>query len=115
NYRNAVDGRVYLTNFDEKNLSVLLGYKTAKGFTHVNFTLFDNRQAIPDGSRDSATRRFTKQIYEAQSDTINNRPFVSAQELNSYKLPPLTQHIRHYRLYTHSSYEVGKGNINFSL
>ena len=82
-YRNPIDGRVYLTSFNEKTFSTLLGYKTEKGFTHLNFTVYDNRQGIPDGSRDSLTRKFTKQIYEGNQDTIKNRPIVSDEELNS--------------------------------
>ncbi|MGN6541900.1 MAG: TonB-dependent receptor [Ginsengibacter sp.] len=114
-YRNPIDGRVYLTNFNEKNLSTILGYKTDKGFTHLNFTVYDNRQGIPDGSRDSLTRKFTKQIYEGSQDTIKNRPIVSDEELNSYKVPALSQHIQHYRVYLQSFYQVGDGDIDFLL
>ncbi len=113
NYRNPVDGRVYNTNFREKNLALSTGYKSAKGFTHLNLTLYDNLQGIPDGSRDSLTRKFTKQIYEGDSDDIKNRPVVSDEELNSYKLSPLHQHIQHYRIYTQNNYAIGKGNMSF--
>lgn len=115
NYRNAIDGRIYNTNFDEKNLSALIGYKSDKGFSHFNLTLYDNLQGIPDGSRDSLTRKFTKQIYEGSSDNIKNRPIVSDAELNSYQLSPLHQHIQHYRIYTHNFYQVGHGDIEFLL
>ncbi len=115
NYRNAIDGRVYLTNFDEKSLSALAGYKTGKGSTYFNFTLYDNRQAIPDGSRDSLTRNFTKQIYEGDNDTIRNRPIVSDAELNSYKVPALSQHIQHYRMYMHGFYQLDNGDIDVLL
>ncbi|TKK72071.1 TonB-dependent receptor [Ilyomonas limi] len=113
NYRNAVDGTVYNTNFNEKNLSALLGYKTSKGYTHVNASLYDNLQGIPDGSRDSLTRMFTKQINEGINDDIKHRPIVSPDELNTYQLSPLHQRIQHYRAYIKSAYETGKGNIDF--
>ncbi|MFT3934106.1 MAG: TonB-dependent receptor [Chitinophagaceae bacterium] len=113
NYRNPIDGRVYLTNFNEKNFSLLAGYKTDRGYTHFNFTLYDNRQAIPDGSRDSLTRKFTRQIYEGDKDSIKNRPIVTDEELNAYKIPALSQHIQHYRLYIHNVYQLGNGNIDF--
>ncbi len=115
NYRNPIDGRVYLTNFKESNFSALAGYKSNKGYTHLNFTLYDNHQGIPDGSRDLLTRQFTKQIFEGDDDDITTRPVVSDQELNSYKIPDLAQHIQHYRLYLHSFYEIGKGDIDFIL
>ena len=115
NYRNSIDGRVYNTNFKEKNLSALAGFKSDKGYSHLNITLYDNLQGIPDGSRDSLTRKFTKQIYEGEYDDIKNRPTVSDEELNSYKLSPLHQHIQHYRIYTHNYYRIGNGNIDFLL
>ncbi len=115
NYRNAIDERVYNTNFSERNLSILLGYKTDKGYSHFNITLYDNLQGIPDGSRDSLTRKFTKQIYEGNRDTIKNRPVVSEDELNLYRLSPLHQHIQHYRIYTHNFYRLGQGDIDALL
>ncbi len=112
NYRNSIDGRVYNTGFDEKNLSFLFGYKTSKGFSHFNLTLYDNLQGIPDGSRDSLTRRFTKQIFEGANDDIKNRQLVSDKELNAYQLSPLHQQIKHYRVYMHSSYNLRKGDLD---
>jgi iron complex outermembrane receptor protein len=117
NYRNAIDGRVYNTNFDEKNLSALLGFKTDKGYSHFNITLYSDLQGIPDGSRDSLTRKFTKQVYEGNNDDITNRPLAKEDELNTYRLPPLHQRIDHYRIYTHHFYQLGKGDVDliFSL
>lgn len=114
NYRNPVDGRVYLTNFNVANLSATAGYQSAKGYTHLNFTLYDNHQGIPDGSRDSLSRAFTKQILDDEDD-IKARPLVSDKELSSYKTPVLSQHIQHYRAYLHSFYTLGKGNMDVLL
>lgn len=115
NYRSAVDGRVYNTNFDEKNISVFIGLKYEKGFSHFNFTLYDNLQGIPDGSRDSATRKFSYQVYEGINDDVKKRPVVADAELNSYTLSPLHQHIQHYRVYTHHSYKLGNGDLDLQL
>ncbi|HWY10609.1 MAG TPA: TonB-dependent receptor [Bacteroidia bacterium] len=115
NYTNSVDGRVYNTGFQEKNGSGLIGYTNDKGYSHLNFTVYDNFQGIPDGSRDSLTRKFTKQIYEDTMDHIKSRPIVSNEELNSYKLSPLHQHIQHYRIYTNNHYQIGKGEIDALL
>ncbi len=115
NYRNPIDGRVYLTNFNVNNFSTLVGYKSTNGYTHLNFTLYDNHQGIPDGSRDSISRKFTKQIFDGDDDDLTTRPIVSDKELNSYKVPDLAQHIQHYRLYLHSFYETGKGDIDLIL
>ncbi len=113
NFRNAIDGRVYNTGFEEKNLSALFGYKNDRGYSHFNITVYDNLQGIPDGSRDSISRKFTKQVEEGEDDDIKSRPVVSKKELNTYRLSPLHQHIRHYRAYMNHFYQVGKGNMDF--
>jgi iron complex outermembrane receptor protein len=115
NYTNAIDGRVYNTGFRETNAAASVGYTSTKGSTTLNATLYDNLQGIPDGSRDSLTRRFTRQIYEGDQDDIRNRPAVPASDLNSYSLSPLHQHIQHYRLYTNTHYSLGKGEIDGAL
>jgi iron complex outermembrane receptor protein len=112
NYSNDVDGRIFNTGFQEKNISALLGYKSSGGYSHFNLSLYDNLQGIPDGSRDSLTRKFTKQIFEGVSDDIKNRPIVSNSELNSYGLNPLHQRIQHYRAYVNNHYEIGKGDVS---
>ncbi|MDB5272516.1 MAG: putative tonB-linked outer rane receptor [Chitinophagaceae bacterium] len=115
NYTNKIDGRVYNTGFEEKNFSYLLGHVSTKGYSHFNLTLYDNLQGIPDGSRDSLSRSFTKQVAEGALDNIKDRSVVSYQELNSYALSPLHQHIQHYRLYSNHHYTVGKGDVDALL
>lgn len=111
NYTNTVDGRVYNSGFRETNASATVKYNSDKGYSSINFTLYDNLQGIPDGSRDSLTRKFTRQVYEGDKDDIKNRPIVSEDVLNSYKLSPLHQHIQHYRIYTKNKYQVGNGDL----
>jgi iron complex outermembrane receptor protein len=115
NYSNSIDGRVYNTGFKELNISASLGYTSTHGYTIFNTTLYDNLQGIPDGSRDSLTRQFTKQVLEGSADNISARPVASAFELNSYALSPLHQHIQHFRIYTNNHYELGKGAVDASV
>lgn len=110
-YQNRYDGRVYNTAFSETDASVYTGINKSWGFSHLNFSLFNDLQEIPDGSRDSVTRQFTKQITEA--DTV--RPIVSNSELNSYKISVLHQHIQHYRIYSTSNIYVGNSKIAIIL
>ncbi|MES1161090.1 MAG: TonB-dependent receptor, partial [Bacteroidota bacterium] len=93
----------------------MTGYVSARGATYLNATLYDNLQGIPDGSRDSLTRKFTRQVYEGPRDTITNRPIVPDDVLNSYRLSPLHQHIQHYRIYVNNHYRVGAGEIDAVL
>ena len=115
NYKNKIDDRVYNTGFDEKNASVLFGRTTSKGFTHFNLTLYENLQGIPDGSRDSLTRKFTKQVEESNNDLVTSRPLVTEGDLNSYNLSPIHQSIKHYRAYINNNYQLGKGEVDFNL
>ena len=111
NYQNKIDGRVYNTAFKETDANVSFGLHGQWGFAHLNFLMFDDLQEIPDGSRDSATRKFTKQITEA--DTI--RPIVTDAELNSYAITPLHQHVQHYRIYSTNNFNVGKSRLAVNL
>ena len=111
NYQNKYDGRVYGTAFNETDASASIGIHRKWGYSHLNFVLYDDKQEIPDGSRDSASRRFTKQITEA--DTF--RPIVSDDELNSYTIARLHQRVQHYRLFWNNNFILGKGRLDVNL
>jgi iron complex outermembrane receptor protein len=111
NYRNSVDGRVYNTGFREVDFSGLVGLNRSWGYSHLGISTFNDLQEIPDGSRDSASRKFTKQITE--EDTV--RPIVSDAELKSYKITALHQHIQHYRIYSANNFILGKARLGINL
>ncbi|HTS43811.1 MAG TPA: TonB-dependent receptor [Puia sp.] len=111
NYQDPIDGRVYNTAFDETDGSLSLGLHRTWGYSHINLSLFDDLQEIPDGSRDSATRQFTKQITEI--DTF--RPIVTPQELKSYTITPLHQHVQHYRAYMNNNFVLGEGRLGVNI
>ncbi|HSC36258.1 MAG TPA: TonB-dependent receptor plug domain-containing protein, partial [Chitinophagaceae bacterium] len=111
NYQNKVDGRVYNTAFKETDAALSAGLHGKWGYSHIGLSLYDDLQEIPDGSRDSASRRFTKQITE--EDTI--RPIVSDAELKSYAITPLHQHVQHYRVYSANNFTLGQGRLAVNL
>lgn len=111
NYQNKYDGRVYNTGFNETDASASFGLHGNWGFSHLNFTLYNDLQEIPDGSRDSATGKFTKQITEEDL----YRPIVPDNELKSYSITPLHQHIQNYRVYSANSFSLGRGRLIFNL
>ncbi|HTB25581.1 MAG TPA: TonB-dependent receptor [Puia sp.] len=111
NYSDRADGRVYNTAFNENDATVSLGLHRAFGYSHLNFSVFDDLQEIPDGSRDSATRQFTKQITD--SDTY--RPIVTNAELHSYAITPLHQHVQLYHVYSTNNFALGSGRITVNL
>ena len=111
NYRNNIDGRVYHTGFRETDFSGLLGINRSWGYSHLGISTFSDLQEIPDGSRDSVSRKFTKQIDEA--DTM--RPIVTDEELKSYTITALHQHVQHYRVYSANSFILGSGRLGLNL
>ena len=110
-YQDQHDGRVWATNFEEKDARVSLGLNKSWGYSHFNASLFDDLQAIPDGSRDPVTRQFTKQISEADL----YRPIVTEDELTSYSIPVLHQHVQLYRIYNNSNFNLWGGNLILNL
>jgi len=115
NYRNNIDNWVYNTGYEERNMSLFMAYHNSRWSTNLNFTLYDNLQGIPDGSRDSLSRKFTKQIFEGVLDDVTARPLVNEDELSSYRLSPLHQHIQHYRVYSNSKLKLAKVDLDLLL
>jgi len=111
NYSDPVDGRVYNTAFNETDATLSLGLHRAFGYSHINISVFDDLQEIPDGSRDSVTRQFTKQITD--SDTY--RPVVTDKELHSYAITTLHQHVQLYHIYSTNNFTLGGGRLTVNL
>jgi len=109
NYQNKIDGPVYNSAFREYILSGMIRTDKKWGYSQFSATTYNNQQEIPDGSRDSLTRRFTQQVAEAPQDDIKNRPLAPASQLLSYGITPLHQHIQHYRVYNKTEVKVGEG------
>ena len=111
NYRNKIDGWVYGTAFREYNLSASARLDKSWGFSKTAITYYNNLMEIPDGSRDSLSRRFTRQVLD-DGDDIKNRPIVPETDLNTYTINPLHQHIQHYRFYNTSQFKFGTSDLN---
>jgi len=111
NYQNKIDCRVFGTGFKETDLSGLIGINRSWGYSHLGISTFNDLQEIPDGSRDSASRKFTKQITE--NDFY--RPIVSDEELKLYKITPLHQRVQHYRMYSANNFTLGRGRLALNL
>jgi iron complex outermembrane receptor protein len=110
-FQNRYDGRVFNTGYREKDLNAHIGVNRKWGYTHLNFGVYDNLQEIPDGSRDSTTRKFTKQITE--SDSL--RPIVDQKELDSYQINSIHQRVQHYRIFSSSNFILRKSKLALRL
>ena len=110
NYQNKYDGRVYNTGFDETSLSGNIEINKNWGYSKTGLSLYDNLQEIPDGKRDSASRRFEKLISEDHEEYA----IVSDKELRSYKISPVHQRVQHYRIYNSSSFFIGRDRLSLN-
>jgi len=110
-YQNQHDGRVYGTGYNEKDARIMMGVNKSWGYSYFNASVFDDEQEIPDGSRDSLTRKFTRQVTDADA----YRPIVPDYILNSYAITPLHQHVQLYRIYNNSNITIGGGNLIVNL
>ncbi|MGZ3862017.1 MAG: TonB-dependent receptor [Bacteroidia bacterium] len=110
-YQNKYDGRVYGTKYNETDANLYLGLNKSWGYSHLNFTLYDNQQEVPDGSRDSLTRKFTKQITEV--DTV--RPIADISDLTSYNIATIHQRVQHYRMYSSSNIILGRSRLGINI
>ncbi|WP_316848989.1 TonB-dependent receptor [Pedobacter agri] len=114
NYYNKVDGYVFGTAFREYNVSASASVDKSWGYSKTAITYYNNLMEIPDGSRDSISRRFTRQVLD-DGDDIKNRPLVSDQDLKRYSINPLHQHIQHYRFYNASQFKFGSSDLNILI
>jgi len=111
-YQDKIDGRVFGTAYNETDGNASLGVHRKWGYSHLDFVAYNDLQEIPDGSRDSLTRQFTRQISEA--DTV--RQIVSRHDLGSYAIERLHQHVQHYRVYSANSFQLGEyGRLQVNL
>ncbi len=99
NYWNKIDGRVYGTAFNETDGSARIGLNRNWGYSHLTMDMFNDLQEVPDGSRDSTTRQFTRQITDADT----SRQIVPTSDLTTYRIATLHQHIQHYRVVSSSN------------
>ena len=112
-YKDKIDGRVFGTAFNETDATASLGLHRKWGYSHLDFVMFNDKQEIPDGSRDSLTRQFTRQISE---DENAPREIVSPQDLDTYSMEKLHQHVQHYRVYSGNSFTLGEyGRLQVNL
>ena len=111
NYRNRYDGRVFGTKYNEKDFNAYFGLNRAWGYARLKFSVYDNMQEVPDGSRDSTSRSFTYQVDEDDAE----RPIASNEMLRSYKLGAVHQHVQFYRAYTTASFILGDSRLSTDL
>ncbi|GAB3174368.1 TonB-dependent receptor [Telluribacter humicola] len=101
NYRNAVDGRVYGSNYRESlNLNGFVGVNRAWGYTRFYALRSTQEYNITNGTRDSLGR-FTKEVY--RNNDVREVAVSEADLLSRSMNPSNSQYLLNYKL-TSSSF-----------
>lgn len=107
NYSNPVDGRVFGTKYDRKDINGYLGLNRAWGFARLRFGAHDNLLEIPDGSRDSTSRKFTYPVDDAGDEWR----IADGAMLNSYRIGAIHQHVQRRYAQASAGFNLGDDRI----
>ncbi len=103
-YQNRYDGRVFNSGFNEWDANGYVGLNKSWGYSHLNFSTFNQNLGLVDGRRDSTTGRFVRDI--AIGQTIASVP-VPNNGFGGYELAVPRQQINHLRFGIDNSFILG--------
>lgn len=108
-YKNKYDGYVFNSKFYNKNVGGMLGYSGNWGYTHLLVSNFDQHIGMVEGTRDSATGAFIKDLPGGTEAIATNSDFK--------KITPDIpfQHIRHFKIASDNNFAIGKSNVDLTV
>jgi iron complex outermembrane recepter protein len=111
-YKNKYDGYVFNSKFNEKDYGGYIGLNKSWGFTHLLLSSFDQSPGLVEGDRDDATGKFLKLVNNGGNEVeaiATNDDFKSTDPF----IP--RQRIRHFKVTTDNSFNVGKNRLTFNM
>lgn len=108
NYQNQYDGPVYNSGFNELNASGYVGLNKSWGFSHLNFSTFNQNIGLVEGERD-AQGNFLKLVPD--SDTSAVELPVTSSELKGYQLNIPKQSVNHRRIASQNNFIIGASRL----
>ncbi|KAK6020101.1 hypothetical protein OSTOST_14251, partial [Ostertagia ostertagi] len=111
-YRNKYDGYVFNSKFREKDAGGYIGLNKKWGFTHLLLSSFDQSPGLIEGERDDASGQFLKLVNNA-----GNEELIPATKNDFTSTGPFVprQRIRHVKITTDNSFNVGKNRITANV
>ncbi len=103
NYQNKIDGKVFGTAFNERNVSAGFQLNKLWGFSNFYVSAFTQQLNMPEGDRDSSGRFLN--LVKLNDTTIGQIP-VTDKELKSYNFYVPYQYIQHYRVQNYSVFNL---------
>lgn len=108
-YKNAFDGRVLNSRFNEKNFGGYVGFNKTWGYSHLIFSSFNQRLGVVEGERDSATGSFLM-FPESQLERMAN-----AEDLDERDIITPYQKVQHNKLVSDNSFSLGRSRLKLNL
>ncbi|KAA9331915.1 TonB-dependent receptor [Adhaeribacter soli] len=111
NYQNRYDGKVYNSGFREYNASGYVGVNKSWGFSHLNFSSFNQKVGLIEGERDSLGN-FLKL---AEIDGEEKEVAVTRDDLKGYHINEPYQTINHLRFSSQNNFILGRSRATVNL
>lgn len=111
NYRSPPDGRTFGTKYAQRDLNGYVGVNRSWGFARLRLGAHNKLVEIPDGARDSLSRRFIRPL----DDEGEQWEVVGPGDLSSYRIGTVHQHIQRYHAQLKGGIHFGKGLIRLDL
>ena len=112
-YQNRYDGRVFNSGFNEWDANGYVGLNKDWGYSHLTFSTFNQRLGLTEGSRDSVSGRFLRQIATGPGTTAEVP--VADADLRGYGLAVPQQQVNHLRLGTDNNFILGENGARLTL
>ena len=93
-YKNAADGKVYNSGFNEQDVSAMLGINKSWGYSQISFSSFNQQLALVEGDRDSTGAFITSTLNQI------NTPY---------------QKIGHQKITSSTLWVLGNAKLNIDL
>ncbi|HET6995337.1 MAG TPA: TonB-dependent receptor plug domain-containing protein, partial [Chitinophagaceae bacterium] len=111
-YKNKYDGYVFNSKFNERDFSGYLGLNKSWGFTHLLVSNFDQHTGLVEGERDDATGKFLKPVNNGGVEAQEIATDADFKSTDPY-IP--RQRIRHFKITTDNSFNVGKNRLVLNI
>ena len=112
NYQNRHDGRVYNSGFNEWNANGYVGLNKGWGYSHLTFSTFNQRLGLTEGTRDTLSGRFLREV--PSGDSTRAVPVPDA-DLRGYGLAVPRQQVNHLRLGIDNNLVLGTNGARLTL
>jgi iron complex outermembrane receptor protein len=108
-YQNRFDGRVLNSRFRENNFGGYVGLNRSWGFSHLVFSAVNQDLGMVEGARDETTGEF-KVFPDSPLERI-----ATAGDFSSRRPMVPYQNVRHYKLLTDNSFNIGRSRLKVNL